>query len=137
MIVIDASVATKLINIQEEGSAIATKLLVAHIQKQERILVPSLLFIEVANALTTKSTIEEADVQKGIHLLYESNFTIEDVTEKYLMEASLLAKKYNTSVYDMIYAVIAEEKQATLITSDNKFANKTKFSFLKVLSSLS
>ena len=136
MIVIDASVATKLINIQEEGSGTAIKLLIAHIQKEETILVPSLLFIEVANALTTKSTIEEADVQKGIHLLYESNFTIEDVTEKDLTEASLLAKKYNTSVYDMIYAVIAGKKQVTLVTSDNKFANKTNFSFLKVLSTL-
>jgi len=136
MIVIDASVATKLINIQEEGSENAIKLLLAHIQKQEKITVPSLLFIEVANALTTKSTIVEPDIQKGIHLLYESTFVIEEVTEKNLTEASLLAKKYNTSVYDMIYAVIAKEKKAILVTSDSKFANKTRFPFIQVLSTL-
>ncbi len=136
MIVVDASVVTKLINTQEKGSDIATKLLLAHIQGKEKILVPSLLFFEVANALATKSELREAYIQKGIHLLYEANFVVEEVEEENLKEASLLAKKYNTSVYDMIYAVIAKRKQATLVTSDSKFADKTKFPFIKILSSL-
>ncbi len=135
MILLDASVVTKLINSQEEKSDIAAKLLLAHIQGRERIIVPSLLFLEVANALATKSLLKEEHIKKGLHLLYEASFIIHEVTEKNLIEASLLARKYNTSVYDMIYAVIAKERQTNLVTSDKKFADKTNFPFIKILSS--
>ncbi len=133
MIIIDASVATKLINTQEEGSDKAQELLSSHIKKQTGIIVPSLLFIEVANALATKSTLKKEYIKRSIELLYAAKFTVEEVTEKNLIDAAILAKQYGTSVYDMIYAVIARNKKVILITSDSKFAWKVKFSFVKNL----
>ena len=43
MIVIDASVATKLINTQEEGSDIASGLFSNHIKGKEKIIVPGIM----------------------------------------------------------------------------------------------
>src|SRR3990167_6292872 len=111
MIVIDASVATKLINTQEEGSDSAIALLVSHLESKDKITVPSLIFLEVANALTTKSKLREAYIRKGVHLLYGANFVIQEANEADIINASLLAKKYDTSVYDMIYAVIAKNNK--------------------------
>ncbi len=136
MIVLDASVVTKFINTQEKESDIAEKLFQAHIEEAEKILVPTLLFFEVANALATKSDLKDEYIERGLSLLYNANFVIYQVNQKDMIEASLLAKKYKTSVYDMVYAVIAKNKKVDLITADNKFANKVNFSFVQTLSKL-
>lgn len=134
MRIIDASIAIKLINTQEEGSSSAFNLLLAHIKGQEKIIVPSLLFIEVANALATKSLVKEDFIKQGIHLLYEANFIVFEINQKMLTESAALAKEYGTSVYDMVYAVIAKNKNIHLITADKKFAKKVNFKFIEVLS---
>lgn len=136
MIVLDASVATKLINTQEKESDIAEKLFQAHLEETEKILVPTLLFFEVANALATKSDLKEKHIKRGLSLLYDANFVIYGVNQEDMIEAALLAKKYKTSVYDMVYIVIAKNKKVNLITADNKFANKVNFSFVQTLSKL-
>lgn len=136
MIIIDASVATKLINTQEEGSEKALSLLSRHIHNQEKILVPQLLFLEVANALATKSNLEKSYIEKGISLLYKANFVIFDVSEKDIIEASFLAKEQHTSVYDMLYAVIAKSKKINLITSDKRFVTKVGWPSVKHLDTI-
>ncbi|MDO8658468.1 MAG: type II toxin-antitoxin system VapC family toxin [Candidatus Levybacteria bacterium] len=136
MIVLDASVATKFINTQEKESNIAEKLLQAHIEEKEKIIIPSLLFFEVANALATKTDLKGEYIKRGLRLLYDANFVIYKVNQEDIIEAALLAKKYKTSVYDMVYAVIAKNKKINLITADNKFTNKVNFSFVQTLSKL-
>lgn len=136
MIVLDASVATKFINTQEKESDIAEVLLQAHIEEKEKIIVPSLLFFEVANALATKTDLKEEYIKRGLRLLYDANFVIYEVNQEDIIEAALLAKKYKTSVYDMVYVIIAKNKKVNLITADNKFTNKVNFSFVQVLSKL-
>lgn len=131
MIVIDASIATKLINLQEEGSEQAVKLLKKHLDGEEEIIIPQLLFIEVANALTTKTHVHEDQIKEGIDLLYQANFSIFTVKEENILDASLLAREYKTSVYDMLYAVIAKEKNAYLITADERFIKSVDFSYVR------
>ncbi len=133
MIVIDASVATKLINTQEEGSDSAVALLASHLESKEKITVPPLIFLEVANALATKSKLRESYIRKGIHLLHAADFVVQEANETDIVDASLLAKKYGTTVYDMIYAVIARNNKSTLITADNKFVSKVNFPYVKSL----
>ncbi len=133
MIIIDASVALKFINTQEEGSEKTLELLERHTNGEEEIIIPSLLFLEVANALATKSSVLEAQIKEGIDTLYDSKFFVYDVQKDDTEEAALLARKYNTSVYDMIYALIAKKKNITLITADSKFINRVKFPFVRSL----
>lgn len=134
MIVIDASVAIKLIIPGEEGGATARKLLDSHLKKEDEIIVPSFLFIEVANVLATKTSSIDSDIKRGISALYRSDFLIFELTEPDLIKASLLAKQYETSVYDMLYAIIAKNKKIKLITADEKFVEKVGFSYVKHLS---
>lgn len=133
MIIIDASVAVKFINTQEEGSDKALELLRSHIKFEEEIIIPSFLLIEVANALTTKTHVSESGIKEGLDLLYEARFTLYEVGKEEIEEASMLSRKYKTSVYDMLYAIIAKTHNITLITADKRFVEKVDFSFVKLL----
>lgn len=133
MIVIDASVAIKILY-QEDASDIARNLLKLHSEKKEEIITSSLLFIEVANALATKSSYSKMETKKGVNLLYSFNFSVYEIIQSDLIKASMLAKQYKTSVYDMLYAVIAKNKKIKLITADARFAKKVGFSYVKHLS---
>ncbi len=133
MIVIDASVANKFFLSNEEGSDKAQTILDNHLSGTEKILVPQFLFLEVANTLTSKTTFLIRDVTASLTALYESEFKLVDLTPTDLKEASRLAKRFKTSVYDMIYAVIAKNHKITLITADEKFMKQTGFKWVKLL----
>jgi len=133
MNVIDASVAIKLLKFTEEGVDRAKMLLRDHLTKVSRITVPSLLYIEVANALVTKSVYTSEDIEELLDLLNSFDFVIHSFTKKNLVDAAQLSKQYKTSVYDMLYAVVAKEHGCSLITSDEIFFKKTKFPFVQLL----
>ena len=133
MRVIDASVVIKLLKSTEDDADKAKMLLHDHLAKVSRITVPSLLYIDVANALVTKSIYTQEDIEELLDLLNSFDFVIHSFTKKNLVDAARLAKQYKTSVYDMLYAVIAKEHGCSLITSDEKFFKKTKFSFVQLL----
>ena len=133
MIVVDASVAIKWIE-KEEDSEKAVLLQKSHLLKQNEIIVPQLIYFEIANTLSTKSKVEEKYIELGINIVYNTDLKIEQLEKVDLLKASNLAKKYKTSVYDMIYAVVAKKYYTILITTDEKFIQKTKFSYVKLLS---
>lgn len=132
--IVDASVVVKWLNSNELDSNKAFLLYKEHIERGNQISVPQLLFIEIANYLATNTHTSTANIKKSLNFLYESNFIICAVTEDSLIEAAVLAKKHKTSVYDMVYAVLAQKNNTTLITADNKFANKVNFPFVQTLS---
>ena len=133
MIVVDTSVAIKWLIKSEKESEIAYSLYKNHIDGIEKIIIPPLLFIEAANTLATKSNSTEEDIKTGLTFLFEADFEIYNFTLKDLVNAGVLAKKYKTSVYDMLYAVIAKNKKCILVTADENFVKKTKFRHVKVL----
>lgn len=132
MIVIDASVAIKLIS-SEKGSEQAVGLFISHRENKQEITVPEFLFIEVANALTTKTASTNASIKNGLQILHRASFLLHKITEDNLIKAALQAKKYHTSVYDMLYAVIAKEQKTTLITADEKFVKAVSFPYVILL----
>lgn len=134
--IVDASVVVKWLNSNELDSNKALILYKDHIEKGNQISVPQLLFIEIANYLATNTNTSKANIEKSLNFLYKSNLIICSVTEDLLIEAATLAKKYKTSAYDMIYAVLAKKNKTKLITADNKFANKVKFPFVQTLAKL-
>lgn len=132
MIIIDASVGVKLIK-EEQGTDLALNLLILHEKGKETIVVPDLFYIEIANYLATKTETAQKDIQKSLQFFYKASFEKHTLARNDLMQATLLAKQYGTSVYDMLYAIIARNKKINLITADNKFINKVKFPFVKTL----
>src|SRR5260370_42556879 len=117
MIVVDASIAVKWLNQNEEDSDRALSLYKKHLEEQETILLPQLLFIEVANYLATKSSTSEEHIKEGLQLLSEAKFSLHQTIDEEIIQDAMLAKCYHTSVYDMLYAVIAKNKNCMLLTA--------------------
>ncbi len=135
MILVDSSVAFKWLKSKDEPDyETAAVLLERHIKGEVRIAVPSLSFIEIANALTTKTTSKSKTILADLRALYDFGLEIYRETENDIATSSLLARKKKTSVYDMLYVVIAKRLGVELITADEKFVRKTKFPHVKLLS---
>ena len=134
MIVVDASVAFKWFTSENEVyREKALIILQNHLENIETITVPSLIYLEVANALVTKIKSTEKTIKKNLQFLNEADLKIDSFTKTDYINAAILAKKHNTTVYDMLYAVIAKKLNTILITADDKFIEKTKFSFVKLI----
>lgn len=133
MIVADASVINKLFLPNEEGHYKAKQILANHIEKKEEVIVPDLLFYEVANTLTTKTTIPLPYVFESLAKLYTFNFHTYKASAIYLSRAAKIAKDYHISIYDAVYAVLAKEKDCKLITADEKFVNQINLPYITLL----
>lgn len=136
MIIVDASVIIKWLFRDEEDSVAAFELYEKHVNKVEEILVPQIIIYEIANVLATKSKIKPKRIKSSMNFIYEANLIIHQEKNDELIQAAILAKKYKTSVYDMVYAVIAKNKKRILVTADENFVKKTKFKHVKLLREL-
>lgn len=134
--IIDASIAIKWIKEEEEYRKQALELLRNHLNNKEKITVPSLFFIEVANSLVTKSATLPIIIEKQLKFIYDKELKIYEPNAKDIVETTLLSKEYATTVYDMLYAIIAKKHRTILITADGKFIKKTKFSYVKHISKI-
>lgn len=136
MIVVDASIAVKWILANEEYEERALLIYQNHITQKEKIIIPSLLFIEVANSLVTKSATSISIIKKALVFLYNAHFQIYEPNYDDVMEAMLGAKKYKTTVYDMLYLVVAKKHKTVLVTADERFVARTEFPFVKLISEI-
>jgi len=127
MIVLDASVVIKALVEDEQGYLAARDLI------RDGAVVPEWLFVEVANALATKTRYTVGEAEELLGLIYDIGFEVEKVDRKMLERSMTLAKTHDVAVYDMIYAVLAEKLNLELITADENFAKKTGFDFVKLL----
>lgn len=129
MIVVDASVAFKWFKSEnEEYYPESSQLLKQHLIGVNKILVPQFIFLELSNALGTKTLTSIELAKKHIQNLYRFNLNVYLPDQKDIVNSLSLAKKYKTSVYDMLYAVVAKRNKCSLVTADRKFIEKTKFS---------
>ncbi len=132
--IIDSSVVFKWFSKGEFDRDLAVRLLNNHISKKIQLIVPDLIFYEVANAWATKSVLSIINVEANLSKLEEANLKVVQIDFKFIKQAVKFSKKYGVSVYDATYAVIAEEKECNLVTADNKFADKVNLPFIKKLS---
>lgn len=138
MIVVDASVAFKWLKSKDEPfHKQALVILADHLSERNKILVPDILFVEIANSLVTKTNTTDTTIKDDLESLYSFNLEVEIPDAGDIIKTADLAKKNKTSVYDMLYAVIAKKYNTTLITADEKFVKKTKFPHMKLLSEYS
>lgn len=134
MIVVDTSVAMKwLLSEKEESVTKARLLLKEHLAKKNEILVPDLIFYEIANALATKTKVPQLAITQLVKRIYSFNLKIYNPVDIDVTTSAKLAKKYNSTVYDMLYAVAAKKHKTILYTADVNFIKKTKFKFIKHL----
>lgn len=130
---VDASIVFKWFNESEEQSEQALVLLDAHLTKSDPILAPDILFYEVANALTMKSSLKASKIKESLMILRDYSLTTVKPESDLLIKASILTRQYKVSVYDAVYAVLAKEKGCDLITADKIFVLKVKLPYVKLL----
>ncbi len=124
-VVIDASVAIKWFipdNEAEEDSDKAIQILKA-IQKSR--LNPVQPVHWQAEVIAVLSRIQLQECQRSIQLLDILEFSVSDSLETYL-KASKIAVQLNHHLFDTLYHAVAIINQATLITADKKYYQKSK-----------
>lgn len=121
LIVLDASVVVKWFH--EEPDSREAELLQESIAKGElRVVVPPLLFYEVANALTFKAGSAVEQVLAAHKILTSLPFQVVEVIYTILEDAIRIADHHHISVYDAIYVALAISVEASLVTADEKLA---------------
>ena len=133
MVVIDASVISKLFLPLEENRQKAKDILRKHLLKLEEVYVPDLAFYEVANTLAIKTAVPLEKVLKDLKKLDKFSFNVEHFSIEAIGKAANIAKSKRVSVYDAVYAVLARDKRCDLITADAKFADQVNLPFVKIL----
>lgn len=133
MVIIDASIASKLFLPHEENRNQVKLIFEKHTNNIEKISVPDLLFYEVANALSTKTTIPKTKVAEALNQLSKYNLEVFYPSVDEIIRAADFAKDNRVSVYDAVYAVLAQDKGCDLVTADTKFVDQVNLPFVKIL----
>ncbi|PIN89382.1 PIN domain nuclease [Candidatus Pacearchaeota archaeon CG10_big_fil_rev_8_21_14_0_10_34_76] len=116
--VIDASVVVKIFA-KEDNSKKAFEIVESYANEKISIIVPDLIFMEVLNALRYKN-IESNRLKKVNTDLWNFQFEIAYLDEFLMRKAVEISVEYGFSIYDSIYAALAQMHGAELITEDSK-----------------
>lgn len=133
-LIVDSSLAFKWFNIEETNSEQALNLLNSHLTKEIQIYVPDLILYELANAWSTKGTLDASKIKDNLRTFMEYKLIIVPVGLDLIEKAVELSKEFKMTVYDAIYSVLAKEQKCNLITADEKFVKAVNLSFVKLLS---
>ena len=116
--VIDASIAVKWF-VNEEKSNKAIEIRDLHINRKVTIIVPEIIFLEVINALRYKKLDKEL-LNNVNNDLFDMQLHVEKLNNFLLAKAIILSIQYDLSLYDSLYAAIAQLHGCPLVTEDEK-----------------
>lgn len=133
MVVIDASVAYKWFTEEQPDFQAAFKIIEEHKLGKETIIAPELLLYELGNAWAMKTDLTLQQITSNLKKLQETNIELLNLDFVLIQKAVAFAKKYQVTVYDTIYAVLAKEKKCLLVTADKRFVEKMNLSFVRLL----
>jgi predicted nucleic acid-binding protein len=120
--VVDASVIIKLLT-PEAGSEEAERLLERHRTGELLLLAPEFVLLEASNVMRYKRK-TSAEISVYVQTLYDLELHLEHLSEVLLERAASLALERDMSVYDALYAALAEAAGAPLVTADQELAQK-------------
>lgn len=132
-LVVDASVVVKWFH-EELDTRLAEKFQESIARGKTRAIVPVLLFYEVANVLTLKAGSQINEIIAANQVLRSLPFQVVPAIDGLLDGAIEIAHQHKISVYDAIYLAVANAHDIILVTADEKLAETTKLSNIKLLS---
>ena len=132
MVILDASVIFKWL-VSEEGSDAALRYHDDHVRGEERIIVPSLLFYEIANVVRYNDNVPDDELIQLFDILNDLELSAIHPSFSEFKEAVLYARAKNISVYDASYVILAKRLGCKLATADQRLAKAVNESFVKVL----
>jgi predicted nucleic acid-binding protein len=120
-VVLDASIIFPLL-VSEEKSIVAREIYA----KSQDVIFLDFLRVEIANGLASSVRRRRFDQSYAAEAMEKLDRLIPRSTDsaQFVTAAFALALEINHPVYDCLYAVVASENNATLITCDAKFAAK-------------
>jgi len=125
MRVLDTSVIIKWL-IDEEDTPKALEFQKDHIDDKERIVVPELIFYEVANVLATKSSLLQKDTEDALIFLFEIELETYSLSLSEFILSLSLSYEYKITIYDACYVALSQVLRCEFITADKKLFEKIK-----------
>ncbi len=122
-VIVDANIIVKWF-IEEEGSDKARILRDKYIEGEIELVVPSLLFFEVLNALKYSKLFTQTELNDAGESLENYGFTIVTLKKKVRESTVKIAVEHNMSIYDASYVGLSIEMGSVLFTADQKIINK-------------
>ena len=123
-LVLDASAVVKWF-VEEEESNEMRKIRDLYLKGKVTVYVPSLLFVEFANALRSVKGLTLTDVVNAVKALNLLRLNV--VSDLDILDRAVeLAFKTGITVYDAVYVALAKITNSKLITYDTELLNKFK-----------
>ena len=88
------------------------------------IAVPSLVAYELANVLRYKKDLATDQVQEAVGTLFDLKLEIIYPSGALLRRSVEIARMYETTVYDAVFAALAEGMNAAFVTADDLLARR-------------
>jgi predicted nucleic acid-binding protein len=129
--VVDASVAVKWM-MDEAYSAEAQRLLKEMRDGEADLLAPTILKVEVANALNTytrRRGVDPGDAAEALKAFAILPLTYVDTDWDALVEAFEVSISIDLAVYDAVYLILARRSDAALVTMDDEIVSKARDRF--------
>jgi predicted nucleic acid-binding protein len=123
-LVLDTSVVLKWIRQEEILAEQALNILHSYLEGRSRVIVPTLLVYEVANVLRHKNELTTAHLETAIQSLFDLGLEWVVASSDTIQRSVNLARAYETSVYDAVFAALAESAGATLVTADARLVQR-------------
>jgi predicted nucleic acid-binding protein len=121
-VVIDSSIAVKWIKPQGEEHVVeAFALIAAHQAGEIELAAPTHLLLEVMNALWSHHATTER-IQEALDLLLGLRMTLIAPDAVLLGRAADLAVRHSLTIYDAVFAALAESLGCELVTDDRQLA---------------
>jgi predicted nucleic acid-binding protein len=118
-IVADASVVSKWF-VPETASDIAVLLRDGHAEGRLRLLAPSLMPYEVANALRYHPAMTSERLREAVRALFDLQVHLVRPSPELLEPAAAFALQEKLTLYDACYAVLADRHSCPLVTEDSR-----------------
>ena len=121
-LVLDASAVVKWF-VEEDESREMRRIRDLYLSGRVAIYVPSLLFVELANALRYVSGLTSTDVANALEALRTLRLNI--VSDLEILDKAIeIAFSYDVTVYDAIYVALARATGSRLVTYDEELLSK-------------
>ncbi|PJB22292.1 MAG: PIN domain nuclease [Euryarchaeota archaeon CG_4_9_14_3_um_filter_38_12] len=132
-LVLDASVIVKWYS-EEGDTEKALQIRDLFLKNKFNIMVPDLMFYEVANVVRYARGIVDKEKEAILNNIVLLNLDVVSVSRHNLIKSLSLALKYDITVYDAVYLVIASQKKAVYVTADEKLKKKVALKNVMLLS---
>lgn len=121
----DASVVVKWFA-PEPDRAAAVRLRDLYLAGELDLVIPDLLYYEVANALRFSRLVPPGDAADSLADLFAMELLEEPLTERLAVDAWRVAHEAGITFYDAAYLAVARKRNGVVVTADREFVRKAR-----------